>query len=105
MKIPVGKYTLQSDSFSMWITEKYEGEDSKGRKRERERKVAGYSWSWNNLVRDFCDRKFRSSEAETVKELLKELKQTLDDMKMLNEAAIKNDFKLIRKTAKEKGVK
>lgn len=105
MKIKVGKYALQSDAFSFWITEDYEVLNEKtGRRNKRERKVGGYSTNYKNLMRSFCEHKHRAAEAETVKELVKALEQTYEDMIALNDAAVKNDFKVLKKIAREKGI-
>lgn len=105
MKIQVGKYALQSDSYSMWITEDYEVINEKtGRKNKRERKVGGYSTNYKHLLRSFCEHRHKASEAETVKELVKELEQTYADMVALNDAAVKNDFRILKKLGKEKKI-
>ena len=105
MKIEVGKYTLCSDQYSLWIEESYEGKDSKGRAKMQTRRVAGYAGNMAILMKQFCNHKYKSSDAETMRELLKELTQTFADMVELNEKAVKNDFKVVRKIMKERGVK
>lgn len=102
MEIKVGKYVLKSDQHSMWIEEEYtsKGKDGKpGRKQKR--KVAGYTNSIDNLVRQFCEHKHMASEATTVEQLVKEMKQMLDDASMLKKTAVANDFKAMRKIGKE----
>ena len=46
-----------------------------------------------------------NSDAESVRELLKVLQQTLVDMDALKKAAVKENFKVIRKVIKERGIK
>lgn len=105
MKIKVGKFTLESDSLCMWISEDYEviNKDT-GRKNKRQKKVGGYCTNYDKLLDSFCAHKHRASEAETLKELIKDLEQTYEDMKALNDAAVKNDFKRLRKLAREKQI-
>lgn len=89
----------------MWIDEEYEGEDAKGRKKIAKRRVAGYASSWSNLVHQFCQHRYKGSDAETMREFLKEMEQTFKDMVMLNETAVKADFKKVKKLTKERGIK
>ena len=105
MNIKVGRYALRSDGYAMWIEEEYVGKDAKGRDKKQTRRVAGYAGNMEILTRQFCQHKYMNSDAETMRELLKELTQTIADMVELNEAAVKKDFKIVRKTAKERGVK
>ena len=105
MKIQIGKFTLESDLYSMWITEEYEGKDAKGRPKKATRRVAGYAGNMAILTRQFCEHRYKGSDAESVRELLKVLTQTIEDMNTLNEAAVKNDFRIIRKLQKERKIK
>ena len=105
MKIQVGRYTLESDLYSMWISEECEGKDANGKPKKSTRRVAGYARDMKNLTSQFCDHKYKSSDAETMRELLKVLTQTFEDMKALDEAAVKKDFRIIRKIQKERGIK
>ena len=105
MKIKVGKFTLNSDQWCLWISEEYEVTNEKtGRKNKRERKVAGYSNDYKKLLRSFCEHRHKAAEAETVKELVKALEQTYEDMVSLNDAAVKNDFRMLKKMADEKEI-
>ena len=102
MDIRVGKYVLRSDQYSIWIEEEYvsKGKDGKPGKKQT-RKVAGYTDSIDNLIRQFVAHKHRASEAQTMTELIKELKQIAEDAVMLKKTAVANDLKAMRKTAKE----
>lgn len=106
MEIRIGNYILRSDGMSLWIEEEYEGKDAKtGRKKKQTRRVAGYAGNWSILARQFCEHKYKNSDAESVREFLKEMEQTFQDMLMLNEAAVKKDFRLVKKNAKERKIK
>lgn len=102
MKIKVGKYTLYSDSMCMWITEKYAKEHGKNAGETDERRVAGYSTSLTNLLRSFRDAKIGGSDAETVEELIEVMKATYEDMIAFKDAAVAEDFNLIKEKAKGK---
>lgn len=101
MKIQVGKYILRSDQYSMWIEEEYIGKDKKGREKKDTRRVAGYATSFDNLLHQFVEHKHRASEAKTLAELLKELKQIAEDTEAIKKTALKEDFRQLRKIAKE----
>ena len=102
MEIRIGKYILRSDGMSLWIEEECVNEKT-GKKYNR--RVAGYAGNWSILTRQFCEHKYKSSDAESVREFLKDMEQTFQDMLMLNEAAVKKDFKLVKKNARERKVK
>ena len=101
MEIRVGRYYLRSDQYCIWIEEEYQskGKDGKPGRMQR-RKVAGYTNSIDNLIRQFCAHKHMASEATTVEELIKEWKQIADDAMLLKKTAVANDLKAMRKTAK-----
>lgn len=105
MEIKIGKYTLKSDGFCLWIEEEYEGKTKTGKAKTQKRRVAGYATSWSNLVYQFCSHRYMNSDAESVREFLKEMEQTFQDMLMLNETAVKKDFRMVKKTAKERKIK
>lgn len=105
MEIKIGRYILRSDGLCMWVEEEYEGKDAKGKPKMQTRRVAGYASSWSNLVYQFCNHRYMNSDAESVREFLKEMEQTFQDMLMLNEAAVKKDFRLVKKNAKERKIK
>lgn len=96
MKIEVGRYTLYSDSMSMWVTEKYIKEKGKHAGEAEERRVAGYSTSLTNLLRSFRDAKVGGSDAESLEELIEVLRATYEDMERLYKCAVENDFKLLK---------
>lgn len=102
MEIRVGKYILRSDQFTLWIEEEYisKGKDGKPGKKQT-RKVAGYTNSIDNLIRQFVAHKHRASEATTMTALIKELKQIAEDAAELKKTAVANDLKAMRKIAKE----
>ena len=102
MEIRVGKFILRSDMYSLWIDEEYTSKGKDGKPgRVQTRKVAGYTNSIDNLVRQFVAHKHMASEATTVEELIKEWKQIADDAVLLKKTAVANDLKAMRKTAKE----
>lgn len=102
MEIRVGRYILRSDQDNWWIDEEYisKGKDGKPGKVQK-RKVAGYTNRIENLIRQFVAHKHRASEASTMTDLIKELKQIAEDAAELKKTAIANDLKAMRKTAKE----
>lgn len=76
MKIECGRYTVNGDSYCLWINETYETKDPKTKEKTgktREERVAGYCENFEQLLEDFVDRKTRNSDATTLKEMLKEL--------------------------------
>lgn len=101
MEIRVGRFILRSDEHCLWIEEEYQSKGKEGKPGKiQKRKVAGYTDSIDNLIRQFCAHKHRASEAETVEQLIKEMKQMLDDASLLKKTAVANDLKAMRKTAK-----
>ena len=101
MEIKVGKYIMKSDKFCLWLEEEYESQDDKTKGKLMTKQVAGYCCSFENLLNDFVDKQIKGSDAKSIKELLKVLKQTTEDIKALNEKGIKEDFRIIRNIAKE----
>ena len=100
MEIKIGKYILRSDKYSMWIDEEHEVQKGKNKGKVVTRKVAGYSNTFDQLLKSFIAVKHRDNDAQTITELLKVLKQTADDTEMIKKTALKNDFKIIRQIAK-----
>lgn len=97
VKIQVGKYILRSDLYAMWIDKEYEQKNGK----TETRRVAGYARTVELLLENFCEKRFRDNDAESMKELLKVLKQTYKDMVALNDKAVKEDFRMIQKAGKK----
>ena len=100
MRIQVGKFTLCSDSYSMWITEECEISKGKNKGQMDTRRVAGYSTSLKNLSRSLMESKVLGSDAESLKELIEVLRVTFEDMVELNREAVENDFKKIERIGK-----
>lgn len=75
MEVKVGRYTVKSDPYCMWITETRKNAHAGVREiknEEVESIVAGYVNTIDQLYEDFCDRKFRNSDAQSVKDFLSE---------------------------------
>lgn len=96
MKIKVGKYTLYSDALCMWVTEDYVKEKGKHAGEIEERRVAGYSTSFKNLLRSFRDTKVGGSDVESLEELIEVLRGVYEDMTELNDAAVKNGVQKLK---------
>lgn len=103
MKIECGKYTVYGDGYCVWITEKRETKkDGKKTGKYTEERVAGYVENFEELFEDFIDRRTRSSDAEDLKALLKEIASATKDAK-----AMVRTIKATRKellNAGEKGI-
>lgn len=101
MEIRVGKFILRSDMYSLWIDEEYQSKGKDGKPgKVQTRRVAGYAPNIDILVRQFVAHKHMASEATTVEELIKELRQTAEDAALIKKTAVANDLKAMRKTAK-----
>ena len=102
MEIRVGKFILRSDMYSLWIDEEYQSKGKDGKPgKVQTRRVAGYAPNIDILVRQFVAHKHMASEATTVEELIKELKQTAEDAALIKKTAVANDLRTMRKTAKQ----
>lgn len=101
MEIPIGKYILRSDKFSMWIDEEYIVQEGKTKGKKVTRRVAGYSNSFDNLINSFVKTKHRDNDAKTLKELLEVFKKTAEDTELIKKTALREDFRIIRAKAKE----
>ena len=97
MNIRVGKYILRSDPYCMWVEEEYEQKNGK----TASKRIAGYAWSLDNLLRQFSEKKLYSSDAETVEQLISDLREVMSDMIKLNEVAVENKFKVMSKCGGE----
>lgn len=74
-RIPLtDRYMLCIDKFTMWIEEL-----KKGEKGEVWVRVAGYSGTYEGLLRTFAQQKARNTEATKVEGLLREMKQIQND--------------------------
>ena len=92
MDITVGKYTLRSDSQCFWIEEERIAEKKDGSKGNPfQARVSGYYSHIEDLLADFVERRFRSSDKEKMDEVLSELAK-----------AVKDSKKIVREYAKEK---
>lgn len=94
MTIRVGKYTLRSDAFCMWIEEEYETKKGK----LATRKVAGYSTSLRSLLESFREKKMLDSDAETIEELIEALRAIMDDIARIDREAMEQHFKILERT-------
>ena len=101
MEIKIGKYILRSDKYSMWIDEEHIVKEGKTKGRTVTKRVAGYSTTFEGLLRSFIEVKHRDNDAKTVKELLSVLKRTAEDTELIKKTALKEDFKLARQIAKQ----
>lgn len=100
MEIRVGKYILRSDERCFWIEEEYEGKDAKGRAKKSTRQVAGYASTLDILYRQFVEHRHKASEATTVAELIKEMKETAADIEAIRKTATKEHFTKMRRIGK-----
>lgn len=80
MNIECGEYTLKSDSMNMWIEKNYISEKTG---KEASKVVTGYCQDIEHLLKNFCERRFRGSEATSMKELLRDLHVIEDDLNAL----------------------
>lgn len=95
MKIEAGKYTLYSDQWSYWITEKRPREKSKYENAYNEERVAGYATSLDKLLSDFRKRMVGGSGAENLSELLEVLRDTFNAMDALDKEAFEHGLDAI----------
>lgn len=102
MEIKIGKYIMKSDQYCMWIEEEYEGKDKDDNPKLAYRRVAGYSMNFEQLMKSFCEHKFRGSGASDLRELLKDLAQIQDDMENFRKTAVKEGFKRMKQKRKKK---
>ena len=93
MKIQVGKYTINSDQFCLWITQPKTAKKKDGTEYESEERVAGYSANFQQLLDSFASRKIRGSEARTAEQLLKDLAGIECDIQGIISAVNKNAVK------------
>lgn len=91
MNIKVGKYILRSDQYCMWVEEEYQQKNGQ----KASKKVAGYASNLNNLLRQFSEKKLYGSDAETVGQLISDLREIMSDMVKLNGAAVEQGLAIM----------
>lgn len=79
--INIGSYTLHGDTMNLWITEKVDGKSKTGELIQTDKKVAGYSGSYEDLLNSFIRNKVNGVGANDIKSLLKKIKQEIDSIK------------------------
>lgn len=101
MEIKVGKYTLYSDQWSMWIEEEYTyiGKKGKneGKKVKETRKVAGYSSNLVQLLKSFNENQYRNDDATEMEQVLEKMTMTERTMMKFINAAYRKKFRLEEK--------
>lgn len=94
-RIPLSeRYTLCIDAYSMWVEELKKWKDKHGEEKETWSRCAGYCGTYEGLIVSFAKQKARDVEAETVRELLEEMKQ-------IQEETIKLATDIVRKGKNE----
>ena len=93
MNIRVGKYILRSDSYCLWIEEEYQQKDGK----TASKRVAGYAWNLDNLIRQFSEKRVYGSDAETIEQLISDMRDVMSDMTKFNAAAVEHKLSLMSK--------
>lgn len=84
MRIECGVYTICSDEYCMWITQKIKAKSKNAKKEYSEVRVAGYSRNVEQLLKSFLEGRCRRSGAKDVKTLLKDIdKRDKDLMKII----------------------
>ena len=105
MNIKVGKYIFRSDQYCMWIEEEYTQKNGE----IASKRVAGYAWNIDNLMRQFSESKVYGSDAESIQQLIRVLRDVMKDLARLNEAALEQGFSKMEKiggrNAKDKSSK
>lgn len=79
MEIVVGKYTVKSEPKNLWIEETQINKKGK----PKQVKVGGYSLTVEQLLKSFMHYKLRDSEANSIRELLADIKKMEEDIEML----------------------
>lgn len=92
MEIKVGRYTLKSDKFAMYIDEDYVAENGK----KGTRQVAGYCTRMDYLLADFIEKQINDSDAKKLKDVMQKIADATDEAKAIAIAAYKGDFKIVR---------
>lgn len=75
MRIKLGeKHWLNSDAFCYWVTCEYKVKDGKNAGSIAERRVSGYSATFEQAVDSFIDRHIKAAEADDFSKLVKSIK-------------------------------
>lgn len=84
MKVKIAeKYYLNSDQYSYWITKQVKTKTGPNAGKLREERASGYYRYIDDLMKGFIEQEFRSSKAQSLKELnavIDDLKQLIDEM-------------------------
>ena len=83
MNLDCGKYIIKSDPMNLWIEEKYAVKTGKNAGQESTKVITGYHSTFSGLLESFMLRKIRGSEAETVQQLLEDMRKVENDLKEL----------------------
>jgi len=97
MKIQVKNYTLHSDRFALWVTERQPAGEKAEKTEYVDVRVGGYCTNLKNLIRSFGENQLKMSDATDMEELLEDIERIADDMIELNEAALEDDIDRARK--------
>ena len=79
MEIVCGKYVLKSDNLNMWVEELYTAKNGEAASRV----VTGYHRDCGHLLDSFAMKKLRGSEAQSMTQLLADIKAAESDMREL----------------------
>lgn len=80
MEIKTGSYTIKSDPLCCWIEQEVVQMKGKNIGKTTTKRVSGYFGKIEQLLPDFADKKFKSSDARTVEEALKRLAEAEKSM-------------------------
>ena len=83
MEIEVGKYTIHSDRYCMWITESVKTKRKDAKTEVIEKKVAGYSINAEQLLDSFIEYGVRDAPSKTIETYLKHVAKVERDAKRI----------------------
>lgn len=83
LEITEGRYTLHGDSQCFWITERTKTKSKTAKAEFNEKKIAGYSYTFEQLMDSFMDAKLRNSDAKDMEKALKQIESALRDAKKI----------------------
>ena len=83
MEIKVGKYTLHSDTYCMWVTEEVKTKRKDAKTKSIEKKVAGYSINAEQLLDSFIEHGFRDANSKSMETYLKHIAKVERDAKRI----------------------